>query len=193
MKTTLKIEKAIKKATELHEGQFRKNTEKIPYISHPIEVTELLSSYTSDEEVIVAGLLHDTIEDTEYSPKELEKEFGKKVYQIVIGVTEPKIDSNGQKLPWVKRKAGYVNNLDKVIQESLLVCAADKICNMQNQINDYELNGEEFLHKFNSTPQERYTYHQKVLDVLKSKLKNSKIIAEYEKYLSESARLTKKN
>ena len=89
---TYKIEQAIKAAAILHDGQLRKGNVPLPYITHLYAVAMILESYTEDEDTIVAGLLHDTLEDTDYTPEELEADFGKEVCEAVLAVTEPAED-----------------------------------------------------------------------------------------------------
>jgi len=80
------IEKAYKKADQFHEGQLRKSGE--PYLVHPVEVAKILADLGMDESTIIAGLLHDTVEDTPYSKEELKIDFGEEVALLVDGVTK---------------------------------------------------------------------------------------------------------
>ncbi|MEG2199234.1 MAG: bifunctional (p)ppGpp synthetase/guanosine-3',5'-bis(diphosphate) 3'-pyrophosphohydrolase, partial [Anaerovorax sp.] len=80
------IEKAFKLAQERHEGQFRKSGE--PYMIHPIAVAKILADLGMDENTIVAGLLHDVVEDTPYTQEELKRDFGNEVSILVDGVTK---------------------------------------------------------------------------------------------------------
>ena len=80
------IEKAYKKAEDYHEGQLRKSGE--PYLVHPVEVAKILAELGMDENTLVAGLLHDTVEDTSYSQEALIKDFGEEVALLVDGVTK---------------------------------------------------------------------------------------------------------
>lgn len=80
------IERAYRKAEEVHEGQMRKSGE--PYLIHPVEVAKILADLGMDENTIVAGLLHDTVEDTPYTQEDLKKDFGEEVALLVDGVTK---------------------------------------------------------------------------------------------------------
>lgn len=80
------IRRAYQKAEEYHEGQLRKSGE--PYLVHPVEVAKILAELGMDENTIVAGLLHDTVEDTSYSEEELKTDFGEEVALLVDGVTK---------------------------------------------------------------------------------------------------------
>lgn len=80
------ISKAYKKAEQMHEGQLRKSGE--PYLIHPVAVSKILAELGMDEQTIVAGLLHDVVEDTPYTKEDLAKEFGEEIMQLVDGVTK---------------------------------------------------------------------------------------------------------
>ena len=81
-----RIQKAVKIATKAHEGQFRKSGD--PYIVHPLAVMKILQDWHMDEDTIIAGVLHDTVEDTELTLKDIEAEFGENVAHLVDGVTK---------------------------------------------------------------------------------------------------------
>lgn len=81
-----RIQKAIDTATKAHEGQFRKTGE--PYIVHPLAVQKILTDWGMDEDTIIAGILHDTVEDTNLTLEDIKKEFGESVAFLVDGVTK---------------------------------------------------------------------------------------------------------
>ena len=80
------IVKAYEIARSLHEGQFRKSGE--PYIIHPVAVAKILANFGMDNETIIAGLLHDAVEDTNYTQEDLTKDFDEKIALLVDGVTK---------------------------------------------------------------------------------------------------------
>ena len=80
------IVRAYEIARSLHEGQFRKSGE--PYIIHPVAVAQILANFGMDNETVVAGLLHDAVEDTSYTQKQLEEDFDEKIAALVDGVTK---------------------------------------------------------------------------------------------------------
>ena len=81
-----KIKKAVSFADKAHQGQFRKSGE--PFIIHPINVGMILASLKMDADTIIAGLLHDVVEDCDISLSEVRKEFGKNVSKLVDGMTK---------------------------------------------------------------------------------------------------------
>ena len=99
------IDKAIEFATKAHEGQLRKGTSR-PYIVHPIEVGDIVSTMTRDEEVISAAILHDTIEDCEgISQRILAQTFSERVASMVAQESEDKSRT------WMERKRATIEPL----------------------------------------------------------------------------------
>ncbi|PIR69244.1 MAG: bifunctional (p)ppGpp synthetase/guanosine-3',5'-bis(diphosphate) 3'-pyrophosphohydrolase [Candidatus Niyogibacteria bacterium CG10_big_fil_rev_8_21_14_0_10_46_36] len=175
------IDKALQKAEILHKGQVRKSDGVTPYITHLKEVAGILKKYTSDEHVIAAGILHDAIEDTPYTPEALEHDFGLVIRDIVMGVTEKKM-RDGKKIPWKVRKEAYLHNLQHVSRNSLLVCAADKVHNMNSCVHDFQKQGSSVWSSFNAEPKEQVWYYGAVLHILTGRLRHSRakgILAEY--------------
>jgi len=127
-----KILKAVQFAAEKHRFQKRKNKDQSPYILHPLEVANFLVEVgkIEDEVVIIAALLHDTIEDTDTRPEEIEDLFGKEVLSVVLEVTDDKsLSKEERKRLQVERAA------QKSIRASQ-VKIADKISNIFSVIYD---------------------------------------------------------
>ncbi len=182
MKLTIKIQKAINVASRLHLGQTRKGDSELPYISHPFSVAWILSNYTNDEDIITGGLLHDVLEDVKgYYYDDLVKEFGERVAGIVKGVSEdkdPNIESD-DKATWETRKLKYLAGLENDSEESLMVCCADKIHNLQSMMDAYAEKGEELWTHFNSPKEKKIWLYEEILKFMKIKL-NSPIVSEFE-------------
>jgi (p)ppGpp synthase/HD superfamily hydrolase len=191
MKLTTKIQKAINVASRLHLGQVRKGDSELPYISHPFSVAWILSNYTNDEDIIAGGLLHDVLEDVKgYYYDDLAKDFGKRVAQIVKGVSEDKDPNieNDDKATWETRKLKYLAGLESDSEESLMVCCADKIHNLQSMINAYEEKGEELWTHFNSPKEKKLWLYQEILKFMKIRLDNP-IVAELEAVYAQAEKV----
>lgn len=136
------IDDAIAFATKAHEGQFRKGTRR-PYIVHPIEVADIVSTMTNDEEVICAAVLHDTIEDCQGITKDILKlQFGERVAEMVAAETEDKTKS------WEERKGKTVRHLKEASVYVQMIGLADKLSNMRDIDRDYPVVGEELWNRF---------------------------------------------
>lgn len=190
MKLTPEIQRAIDKSAKLHNKQMRK-TGKLPYIVHPYSVGAILSNYTEDEEVIIAGFMHDTLEDVEgYNVSDLRKDFGNKVTNIVLYVTEDKKPSDSDeksKKTWLYRKTKYIEALRRsTSQNILLVACADKIHNLQAFIEAYEVEGEAMWKSFNAPkPKAKSTmwFHNELLKIFQKNL-DSDIVEEYKELVA---------
>ena len=175
MNLTPKIQKAIIGASVLHKDQKRKG-DGLPYIIHPYSVAFILSNYTDDEDVIVAGLLHDVLEDVpEYTKEDLRNDFGERVCKIVQEVSEDKDPNDSQekeKISWQERKERYIANLKTDSQEALLVSCADKIHNLKAMLAAYKNQDEELWKNFNAPKDKISWYYGEVLEIMKDKLRN---------------------
>jgi len=129
--------KAISKAAWLHRTQRRKGSQRIPYINHPIKVAEYLTRCGFDDlELMQAAVLHDVIEDTEYTVEEMKVDFGDKVASIVSEISD---DMN---LPSSKRKELQVISASGLSDEAAKIRIADKTCNISDLLT-YELSWSE--------------------------------------------------
>lgn len=180
---TYKIEQAIRAVTILHEDQLRRGTVPLPYVSHLFAVMMILRDYTTDEDTLVAALLHDTLEDTDYTEDELIEDFGGPVAEIVLAVTEPK-SSGENKLSWMERKKAYLKNIKKADEKALLVCAADKIHNFRSTVEEYYDAHSRFIQDFGPNLDDRLEVYQGISNTLNSKLKND-IVHEFNTTFTE--------
>lgn len=180
MKFTPIIYKAINLAAELHEGQERKG-DGLPYIVHPFSVALILMEYSEDEDVIVAGLLHDTVEDTGYTKEQMSEEFGERVTSLVCDLTElPKSFS------WQERKDAYLKHLAGAGHESKLICAADKLHNLQSMLEAFRKFGEKAHEKFNAPADKKLWFYEECVKIFKEDGEMpEKIIRDLEAVLGE--------
>jgi len=121
------VSEAADFAARRHTGQQRKGRGNEPYVNHLAEVANLLSIATeeTDAELVAAGWLHDTIEDTETTADELMREFGKAIASVVMEVTDDK------NLPKAERKRLQIVHAGNATRRARLVKLADKTCNLE--------------------------------------------------------------
>lgn len=116
--------KSLVFASDKHKAQRRKNAGDVPYINHPLEVVHILSlAGVKDYEVLAAAVLHDTVEDTNTTPEELEKEFSKRVRDLVMECTDNKALGKSERKKYQIVKAASASNDAKLIK------IGDKISN----------------------------------------------------------------
>jgi guanosine-3',5'-bis(diphosphate) 3'-pyrophosphohydrolase len=126
---SMNLERAIRLAAQWHDGGHRKGS-KLPYIVHPFGVAMILDRLGFDETVVVAGLLHDVVEDTDATLADLEREFGARVAEIVGWCSERKTDDAGLHRPWSDRKRDHLAALSAAPFEARAVVLADKLHNL---------------------------------------------------------------
>lgn len=151
---------ALRFSAEKHEGQCRKGT-RTPYIVHPVAVAFLLRSYGYSEDVQIAGLLHDVVEDTDCTPAELRESFGDVVADTVGWCTEQDKGS-----PWEERKAAMVARIHGASREAKAVATADKAHNLNTMIDGWEGEGDLFWERFSRGWEAQLHYYQSMLKVL---------------------------
>ncbi len=178
-----RVEQAIRAAAVLHKNQLRKGSMPFPYITHLVATAFTLMDYSDDEDVIIAGLLHDTLEDTDYTIDELQEDFGGRVREIVEAVTEPK-STPENRIAWKDRKKAYVELLKKGPKESVLVAAADKIHNFRTLVEDYSDGHDRFMTDFGKNFDERLEVYQLIANVINNRLEGS-ILAEFNHVFEE--------
>lgn len=178
---TPRINEAIKLASHLHRNQVRRDLQNTPYVSHLFSVAMILLSVTDDEEIIIAGLMHDSLEDVPlYTYDMLVRDCGIRVADTVQHVTEP-LDANKsdqEQLPWLIRKEEYIKNLRAGGIESAMVSAADKIHNTESFIKDIREENGNFAARFHSSIYNRLWFHEQVLEIIREKLGKDNVLVE---------------
>ncbi len=160
-------------------GQKRKGSG-LPYIVHPMEVWQILRNNNCSTVVQVAGLLHDTLEDTDTSPEEIKEKFGADVLALVQTESEDKTKS------WKERKQATLDALEKASTETKQVCCADKLSNCLAQLYDYNQIGDALFERFNkeSTPELQGWYYKGIVKALAS-LKGMEMYSSLQKTVNQ--------
>jgi (p)ppGpp synthase/HD superfamily hydrolase len=129
-------------AAKHHDRQVRKGT-KLPYLTHPANVAVILTRYDRDEQTVVAGILHDVVEDCirdGYTREMLEQrigdKFGEHVLETVLAVTHRRLNDDGEELSSEERKTDYLERLANANESARWVCAADKVHNANSILSD---------------------------------------------------------
>jgi len=171
---------AIDFATKAHAGQFRKGTT-IPYITHPTGVSKILTEYKCTNKIVIAGILHDTIENTEVTYEEIKDKFGYYIAELVKNVTE-----SDRSLPWRERKENKIKQLREEGYDVLLIACADKLDNIRAIRSDFSQLGEKLWKRFNSSKEDQRWYYQVLGDLFKEKMQSSKL---QEAFILESKKI----
>lgn len=164
---TPRLSTAINKATWAHRHQTRKGSG-LPYILHPFSVMCIAGEATSDEDILIACLMHDVPEDVpeEYSAEQMRADFGDRVLDIVLGVTK-----NDTLPDWQARADAYLHHLElEASDESVIVSCADKIHNLMSILADYDKIGDELWTRFNAGKERQIWWYRAILDVVSRRL-----------------------
>lgn len=157
------IDRAIELAVKAHKKQKRKGTSKA-YITHPFAVSVLLARAGCSEEVIVAGILHDVVEDARIKPDRIREEFGEKVGSIVEKCTEP-----DKRRCWEKRKQHTLDSLKEAGLDVKFVACADKLHNIRTIARDYRAVGDRVWRRFRRGRDDQKRYYESLAQLLRIK------------------------
>lgn len=147
------LNNAIAFAVEKHKNGLRKGT-KMPYIVHPLEVMHNLMLMGADKNLMAAGVLHDTVEDTDATLEEIAEKFGEDVASLVASHTE-----KDKSLPWKKRKDIALEHLKHANKREQMLVLADKLSNMRAIARDYDKIQDKLWERFNRGKEEQAWYY----------------------------------
>lgn len=153
------LEVAVRFAFEKHEGQKRKGSI-VPYIVHPVDVMNILLEMDGDTNLLVAGLLHDVVEDAGVTVSEIEQRFGKDVAEMVAGHSEDK------SLTWKERKLEAIRETEQGDVRLKMLVLADKLSNLKSLYYDYKKCGEAVWNRFNAPKEMQAWYYSRMIDAL---------------------------
>jgi (p)ppGpp synthase/HD superfamily hydrolase len=169
------LNKAIIYAVEKHAGQLRKGTQ-IPYIVHPMEVLALLNEMRADMTVIIAGVLHDTVEDTSATIDDIIREFGEDVAELVGNHTEDKSKT------WFHRKSQGLRELAEGSFDLKCLVLADKLSNVRNMYRDYMIEGDEYWDRFNAPFEKQAWYYNSAVKAMEELKDNENTAVRYNEF-----------
>ena len=157
---------ALAYAARIHAGQIRKRTGR-PYIGHLLSVTSIVIEYGGDEEMAIAALLHDAVEDQGGLPRlrEIRKKFGARVAHIVDGCTDSYTEP---KPPWRVRKLAYIERVKHEPEDVRLVSAADKLSNVRETLAELRLHGDSVFEKFQGKKEGTLWYYRALVGAFRA-------------------------
>ena len=173
------FDKAIIFATKAHSGSFRKGTT-TPYIVHPMEASAIVATMTDDKIILAAAVLHDVVEDTNYTINDIVKEFGEDVAHLVSAESEDKRDNLPSEATWKIRKQETLDHLkDKATKEEKMITLGDKLSNIRAMYRDYLEIGDELWDRFNQKDKSEHAWYHKSIAELLSDLSDTSAYQEY--------------
>jgi HD domain len=193
---TERYAEAVGFAIEAHDEQVRKGTD-ITYVSHLLAVSALVLEYGGDEDLAIAGLLHDAVEDAHVDDRDdetmeehIRDAFGDRVADVVVGCSDTDVVP---KPPWRERKERYLTDLLDAPPEVLLVSACDKLHNARCTVADFRAQGPTFWERFHAGPADQRWYYATLLEVFRRRFADDptrhRLLAELERTIGELAAL----
>ena len=161
-----RFEQALTLAIQVHSRQKKKGTD-VPYAAHLLGVTAIVLEDGGDEDQAIAALLHDSIEDQDVKPEEIEKRFGTRVRDIVVACSDA---FEKPKPEWRERKNKYLTHLREAPLDVLRVSAADKLHNARQVLGDYRILGEGIWERFKGKREGTLWYYRSVVSVLHDRM-----------------------
>jgi len=180
---------ALVLAAMAHRNQLRKGSD-LPYIAHPVHVSVILMRHGFGEDMAIAGLLHDVVEDTDVSLEAIRAEFGPKIADLVEAVSETKL-VDGVELPWEQRKAEKLAHLRAGGPDVAALKAADAIHNARSIVADLQRVGSSVWARFKRGPGQTVDYYRAIATAVGTKLGEHAIVGELDEAvqaLEEAAR-----
>jgi (p)ppGpp synthase/HD superfamily hydrolase len=162
-----KVFHAIELAARAHRGQVRKGSG-VPYLVHPLNVAKILIQQGCEEDLVVAGLLHDTVEDTELELADIEAEFGHRVAALVAGASEPDRTAS-----WEERKQHTIDHIRVAPEDVLWIVCADKLDNVRSLREDLERIGAELWTRFNRPKPAQAWYYRSLVAALGKRIEGA--------------------
>lgn len=172
-----RFEEALNFCVRLHSQQRRKGTH-VPYIAHLLAVTALVLEDGGDEDLVIAALLHDAVEDQGGldTLQMIRIKFGDRVADIVDGCTD---SYTVPKLPWRERKERYLDHLQAANLDILRVSLADKLHNSRSILRDLRLSGDDTWSRFNGGKEGTLWYYRELAAIFIESDLSSQMVEEF--------------
>ena len=188
-----RLDDAIEFATKKHTEQTRKR-ENTPYILHPLEAAAVAAELTKDEDILIAAVLHDTVEDTDTSIDEVREKFGNRVAELVDSETENKREDLPPEETWEIRKKESLEHLKNSTDPAVkILWLADKVSNIRTLYRLYQKEGDDLWNHFNMKDIKKQAWYYKTVAELLSDLDDTLPYQEYKQIVDYIFRNVKEN
>ena len=171
------LDRAIVFAVKAHAGTERRG-KGFPYIVHPLEAMEIVSTITPDQELLAAAALHDTVEDTNVTIDDIRREFGDRIASLVQ--IESVADDEGT---WHERKKKAIDMIANAPLDAKIVAMGDKLSNMRAIARDYEVQGDALWKLFHASDPKDHEWHYRGLADALRDLKDTFAFKEFEQLI----------
>ena len=181
---TALLDRAIVFAVRAHAGTERRG-KGFPYIVHPMEAVEIVATMTSDQELLAAAALHDTVEDTDTTIEQIRAEFGDRVAALVAAESDEPHQRPDSVENWRARKQAAIDRLASASLDAKIVALGDKLSNMRAIARDYAEQGDALWNLFHSKNPKDHEWHYRALVNALSELKDTFAYKEFERLVNQ--------
>ena len=178
------LDRAIIFAVQAHHNTERRG-KGFPYIVHPMEAVEIVSTITADQELLAAAALHDTIEDTDVTVEQIREAFGNRVAELVHAESDQFTEGVSEEDSWHDRKQAAIDRLATASHDAKIVAMGDKLSNMRAIWRDYQIKGDELWNIFHVKDKASHEWHYRGLAKSLSELSDTFAYQEFERLIDE--------
>ena len=178
------LDRAIIFAVRAHAGTERRG-KGFPYIVHPMEAVSIVATMTSDQEMLAAAALHDTVEDTDVTVEDLRREFGARVAALVADESDAVIEGVSEEASWHARKQMAIDRLARASHDAKMVALGDKLSNMRAIARDYAVKGDALWNLFHVTDRSEHEWHYRGLASALQELSDTFAYREFEQLINQ--------
>ena len=178
------LDRAIIFAVQAHHNTERRG-KGFPYIVHPMEAVEIVATITSDQELLAAAALHDTIEDTDVTVEDIRREFGDRVAELVHAESDQFTEGVSEEDSWHDRKQAAIDRLRDASRDAKIVAMGDKLSNMRAIWRDYQTKGDGIWSIFHVKDKAMHEWHYRGLADSLSELSDTFAYQEFVRLINE--------
>ena len=177
------LDRAIVFAVRAHAGTERRG-KGFPYIVHPLEAVEIVATMTSDQELLAAAALHDTVEDTDVTLAQIRAEFGDRVAELVALESDEPHEKNDSVNNWRARKQLALDRLKRASRDAKIVTLGDKLSNMRAIARDYAEQGDQLWNLFHAKNSKDHEWRYRGLAEALRELQDTFAYKEFEQLIN---------
>lgn len=156
------LDRALVFAVHAHAGTERR-AKGFPYIVHPLEAVAIVATMTSDQELLAAAALHDTVEDTDVTIEQIRREFGDRIASLVAVDSDIEVSGVTREESWRIRKQAAINRIASASRDAKIVALGDKLSNMRAIARDYAVQGDKLWNLFRVKQRKDHEWHYRGL------------------------------
>ena len=178
------LDRAIVFAVRAHAGTERRG-KGFPYIVHPMEAVEIVATMTSDQELLAAAVLHDTVEDTDTTVEQIRTEFGDRIASLVASESDIVVEGCSEEDSWHARKQAAIDRLARASHDAKTVALGDKLSNMRAIARDYAQQGDTLWNLFHVKDRKEHEWHYRGLAESLRELQDTFAYKEFEQLINQ--------